>query len=178
MHHAIALLDTTTTVRPGSPFYLQGEYMATGGALKQLQGVEYELCATLANASGSGAATIKIYNSAWLGLVSVSTVTVTLLEGRDFTGLTGTVYIAGAVYTISSVDSATQITLTGSAGSPATAMMSDSAPVGTIALATPGTQTLVDNFKSVGKCYKRYLGLDLTAISGTGASVQAYCRVF
>lgn len=177
-HHAIGLLSRTTTVRPGSPFYIQGEMLATGAAVKNQSNVEYELRATLSNTSGVGTATVILHNSDRLAIVSTSTVTVTLLEGRDFTGMTGSLWISGVQYTISSVDSATQITLTGSAGTQAAALLATNAPVGTLSLATPGTQALTDTINSVGKCYTRYLGVACTAIAGTGTFVEAYCRVF
>lgn len=177
-HHAIGLLSRTTTVRPGSPFYVQGEMLATGAAVKNQSNVEYEICGTLVNTAGAASATVIIHNSDRLAIVSTSTTTVTLLEGRDFTGMTGSVWISGTQYTISSVDSATQITLTGSAGTQVSALLATNAPVGTLPFATPGTQALSDNIKSVGKCYTRFLGVACTAIAGTGSYVEVYCRVF
>lgn len=177
-HHAIGLLPRTTTIRPGPPFYIQGEMLATGAAVKNQTNVEYELVAQLVNTSGVGTATIIIHASDRMAVVTTSGTTVTLLEGRDFTGMTGSVWISGTQYTIATVDTAQQITLTGSAGSQASAVLATNASIGTITLATPGTQALTDVWKSVGKCYTRYLGLACTAISGTGTYVEAYGRVF
>lgn len=178
-HHAIGLIDTTTVVMPGSPFYVQGDRMAQGAHPRNLTNVEYEIVAALTNTAGAAAAVSHIYDSDYLGVVSTAAAVVTLREGRDFTGLSGSVWISGVQYTILTVDGATQITLTTSAGTQARALLSTSAPVGTITQATPyGTTALANTQKRVGKCYKRYLGMDLTAISGTGASFQAYCRVF
>jgi hypothetical protein len=57
-----------------------------------------------------------LVNASAGGICSTSTVTVTRLSGPVFTGLTGTIYINGTAYTISSVTNANTLVLTGSAG--------------------------------------------------------------
>jgi hypothetical protein len=101
------------------------------------------------------------------------------ISGIDFTGLTGSIWISGVLYTISSVTDADTLELTGSAGTQVRALAADSAPTNSFSLATPSNDSpLEQTLRFVGKTYNRFIGAALTAITGTGATVSSYCRVY
>lgn len=178
-HHAIGLIDNTSTVRPGFPFYVQGDFMALGGATRSLTNVEYETVVSLKNTSGAATATVIVHSARNMFLVSTSGTTVELVSGGDFTGLSGSIWISGVQYTIASITDADTLELTGSAGIQLRALAADSAPIASLSLATPSNDALLEQtLRAVAKTYNRYIGAAVTAISGTGAVINMYCRVY
>ncbi len=72
---------------------------------------------TNANGLLNGTNLTIVSSTAFGGIVSTSGTAVTWVSGDQFTGLTGSIVINGIAYTIYSVNSATSITLTATAGS-------------------------------------------------------------